>query len=326
MAKEDNKAEKVISPTKLKQLVKSSQAMSKSIAEERGAYGDKFKKAVDDDGLEPKSFRMVLPLVKMDAAKASRVIRHFMRYVEILEIGGQMDLVDEITRRQEAEAAAAEPETAWAKVDGVWMEGVLIEARDDGTADVRLHSGAVANCEDGGWTVNDPFKTTESNIIQHLAAKNEDDHDRNKLRNLREALDGAETGEAVNAGVEKFVTDYPRLKDQALQLGRDRIAKIDASATTSGTDDGEGEGEGGEAGNGEMPPSAPPAAASNVTPLPKRSPGEARKGRRFSKATLAKGASAKEAADRAEKRSDDEKRRQRYGGDDDAPPPGTPIQ
>lgn len=101
-------AEKTIGAKELKRLCTTRKGADERAAEERGAWGGAFKAAQEKHGVDPIAFGMAYRLWKMaDSARASRVLRNFMQYVDLLEIGGQADLEDAVNQ---AKGATEKPE------------------------------------------------------------------------------------------------------------------------------------------------------------------------------------------------------------------------
>jgi len=99
--------EKIINRSKFLALLKANEAMSSAVAEERQAWGEKLRKAEEQEGLDRKAFALARPFKRMDSQKAEYLWRNFKIYVEeYLEIGRQADLGDLADAARDADAAA----------------------------------------------------------------------------------------------------------------------------------------------------------------------------------------------------------------------------
>ena len=86
---------KTIGAKALRQLCSTRKGADERAAEERGAWGSKFKDAQEKHGVDAIAFGMAYRLWKMaDTARASRILRNFTHYIDLLEVGGQTDIED----------------------------------------------------------------------------------------------------------------------------------------------------------------------------------------------------------------------------------------
>jgi len=127
--------ERHISEGKLKQLIKAKELMNRRNAEERGAWGAKFKKAVDEDHLRGYAFNVIDRISRMDPAKAAHEWRALLLYGDMMGIAAQTDLEDVIDASKESDDAA---EPSDAAVDGEAVKAAIVNG--GGAALTRLQT------------------------------------------------------------------------------------------------------------------------------------------------------------------------------------------
>ena len=143
-------AEKTIGAKELRRLVSLRAATGKRASEERGAWGNAFKSAQEKFNVNPIAFQWAARLDGMqDAGRASRIIRDFIRYTQLLEVGGQTDLED-LLEPAEPEAAP-EPEEKPATRNGARGYANRASALRAAKRDTGLDKPEVFRSEDGLW-------------------------------------------------------------------------------------------------------------------------------------------------------------------------------
>jgi len=185
---DDNKPARVIGKKKLEQLLKAQNAANSRMAEERGALGNKLKAAEENDHLNLKAFRIIKPLYNMDVGKREHLWRDILLYGELLGFGAQLDLVDEARR------AAARDESE----------------EDEGN-------------EEGGEEESTEEQPASDPVADVLAGM-----DVPEVGRFRAAIAEALTGDAINAGLERFCNDHPEHAEQALGIAQERLAALAA--------------------------------------------------------------------------------------------------
>lgn len=93
-----SEVERIISNSKLKMLLKEAKVAESRMAEERGAMANKLKAAQEADNLDMIAFGLCKRLGKMSEAKAAITRRNIELYLDMAEIGTQLDIEDALAK------------------------------------------------------------------------------------------------------------------------------------------------------------------------------------------------------------------------------------
>jgi hypothetical protein len=194
----------VIAAPKLQALLTASKAADHRAAEERGAAAAKIKAAVESDYLDQRAFAIVKRLSKLDSHVQVLTLRNISLYSDLCEVGTQMDIEDAIKAKDEEATAsnqAPEPELG--------------------------EAAAAAAAAETGETVSEAVETTEK--VRGGRRKNR------IMTQFLEALDEADSIDAVSETLDQFVEAHPDFEDDAIEAARTRLKAI-GEAQSGGED------------------------------------------------------------------------------------------
>lgn len=106
----DNETEKLIGQKKLLSLLEEKHKAGSRIATLRSELGESIKSAIDKDNLDPIAFGIVSRLYKLqkdDSNKAAWVWRHVLAYGDVIGLGDQGDLEDQMKLAQQEKKGPA---------------------------------------------------------------------------------------------------------------------------------------------------------------------------------------------------------------------------
>lgn len=187
----------MIAAPKLQALLTASKAADHRAAEERGAAAAKIKAAVESDYLDQRAFAIVKRLSKLDSHVQVLTLRNISLYADLCEVGTQMDIEDAIKAKdEEATASNQAPEP------------------DLGEA----AAAAAAAAAETGETVSEAVETTEK--VRGGRRKNR------IMAQFQEALDEADSIDAVSETLDQFVEAHPDFEDDAIEAARTRLKAI----------------------------------------------------------------------------------------------------
>jgi hypothetical protein len=201
---DDEQVEKHIPKNRLVALSRAFDAAQSRLADERGELGRKIKEAEDKHHLDKWAFKVAQQLKRMnDSGKQSRRLRALSLYCDMLEVGGQTDLVDlaeEGDREDEEDQRGTRFED---EPDDETTTDVVDELlAGDGTGE---NAGATDEGFDAG--------AKEPDLI---------------LRTFRNSLEGMVTAK-VRRALDAFVKEYPHLAGDAEEIAAKRFAEITAA-------------------------------------------------------------------------------------------------
>ena len=190
----------------LVRVLSAKKAMQSVCAEERQAYGDVLTRAVEADHLNKRAFAMAAALAKLAPEKQAIMKRDFLIYCDQLGIGTQGDMFDA------ADGDGDEPPTAGAPLDDEF---------DDAAPRAEAEARRAA-------AVDDVLKTGVSTEYPKATKA--------ALKRFREAIVEAEDNASVSRALDRFQTDYPAAKEEALGVAQARLQTLaDANRQKAGT-------------------------------------------------------------------------------------------
>lgn len=204
---DDSRVERHIDKATLTNLFNTDMAAKRAAAQEMMPIASRIRGLKESHGLNPEAYRLAKAIAKKPEGEREQLKRAVDLYCDMLGVGDQADLLDDVDERVEdnVRRAGGRTETE-AVMDG---QGAARENAD------RLDAGMVGS------------------VIRPNSAAG-----KTALKGFENSISEAVSADQVNDGLDRFTKDNPYLAEKAGELALMRLDQIDkAAAEEAGGED-----------------------------------------------------------------------------------------